>query len=167
MFPVICIEFLENIWVQPITVPPCLLLTQVERDAVRKRQTRPPTPATRARTARFLRLQNLHFFASQSEDRPATCVSNDNDKTCRERVRVLPGSFFLYNCFRTKKATPFRDRVCMPSAGRFAIPRSKKSKIKNPHVFKHMHKLKMHVWKTRKVAEKKRRNIHGPEKTIP
>jgi len=164
MFPVICIEFLENIWVQPITVPPCLLLTQVERDAVRKRQTRPPTPATRARTARFLRLQNLHFFASQSEDRPATCVSNDNDKTCRERVRVLPGSFFLYNCFRTKKKQRHfgTGSVChLRDVLPFRARKSPKLKI---HTYEDTSDGRM---EHKKSCCKKRRNIHGPEKTIP
>jgi len=99
-------------------------------------------------------------FASLSEDRPATCVSNDNDKTCRERVRVLPGFFFL----KTNKATPFRDRVCLSSAGRFAISVLEKSPKLNIHTYANTQDARM---EHKKSCCKKRRNIHGPVKTIP
>ena len=135
MFPVICIEFLENIWVQPITVPPCLLLTQVERDAVRKRQTRPPTPATRARTARFLRLQNLHFFASQSEDRPATCVSDDNDQDMPQARPRASRQFFSLQLLPNKKSNAISGPGLYAICGTFCHFRARKSPKSKIHTY--------------------------------
>jgi hypothetical protein len=80
------------------------------------------------------------------------------------RARPRASRHFFENCFRTNKATPFRDRVCLSSAGRFAISVLEKSPKLNIHTYANTQDARM---EHKKSCCKKRRNIHGPVKTIP